>query len=253
MKRLFVSDLDDTLVENGKILPEYTIEELNRIFNDDEKEFVISSARNYANITRRIKGLKKNIKLIARNGSIIYDENGNVIKKYYISEKDVLKAIRYSLDNFLCPIVIEINNNEEIYILDNKYINDEVIFSQKDLNIRYSEDLEKESFKNVIGVYSFGKVEQEKNYELDGIKVIKYKNFIHFIGKNVDKGYALKELNKIYKYENITCFGDSESDYPMLNYSDNPYYISKEYDNKNNKYNNLIFDNGISILKIMEK
>ena len=251
MKRLFVSDLDDTLVENGKKLSEHTIKELNRIFKDDEKEFVIASARNYDRIIKRIKGLERNIKVIARNGSIIYDENGNVIKFFCINENEIIKAIKYSLENNLCPVVIEINNNEEIFYTDRKFINDERIAYLKGLNFRYSNDLVNECLKNVIGVYSFGKVEQEKTYKLDGIKVIKDINFIHFIGQNVDKGYALRELNSIYKYENITCFGNDENDYPMLDCCDNPYYIFKV--DKNSQYNNLLFDNGISILKIMEK
>ena len=83
-KKLYISDLDGTLIEDGKSLNEEIIELLNLAITDDKKELIISSARNYYSIKKKIDGLKKSIKVVSRNGSVIYDEFGKVIYAVYI-------------------------------------------------------------------------------------------------------------------------------------------------------------------------
>ena len=251
VKKLFVTDLDDTLVKNGEKLSKHTIKELNRIFNDQEKELIIASARSYDGIIKRIRGLSKKIKIIARNGSIIYDEDSNIIYFANMLKDEVERSIKYSIDRGLCPVIVDVINNKEFFYIDKRYINNTIIKYSKELNFIYSNDLQNEKFSNVIGIYSFGEIKNEEKYIINGLKIIKDEEFIHIIGQNVSKGYALEKLSNIYKYKDIICFGNDENDYSMLDFCNKPYFIF--IDNENKKYNNLPFDNGKSILEIMEK
>jgi len=251
MKQLYVCDLDGTLVENGKPLSSECISLLNNALEDSSKEIIISSARNYLSIKRRIMGLSKYIKIISRNGSTIYDENGKVIHLAEIKEQYVINAINYSLEQNLCPVVIKLIDNNEVIYCDPKYINDEAKKHTADVQLEYVQDFEAANFQNVIGIYAFGKLAGE--YSLPNLNVIKDKEFLQISGSDADKGKALKFITNKEDYDSITCFGNDENDYPMLDIATNAYFVYHKEENKKEKYNNIHFDNAKSIVEIITK
>lgn len=250
-KNLYISDLDGTLVENGKNLNSETINLLNNIITDDRKEFIISSARNYENIKKRIIGLKKGIKIISRNGTIIYDEKGNVIFMVKMEEENVRKAIKYSINQNLCPVVIKLIENKELSFCNSNYINEEFKMHSKDIDINYLDNFNNINLQNVIAIYAFGKINSD--YHLSNLRIRKDSEFIQISSLEADKGKALEFIKKLGLYNSVTSFGNDENDYTMLNSSDNSYYIYDREDNRNNKYKNIPFDNAKSIFEIINK
>lgn len=251
-KELYISDLDGTLVQDGKNLSEYVVTKLSKIIDNCKKEFVISSARNYESIKTRIIGLNKNIKIVSRNGSVIHDENSNVIHSVKMKREDILKAIEYSVNKSLCPVIIKlIGNKEEIYCIS-KHLNSEFEIISRNMEVNYIDRLDMFEFDNIIGIYSFGNIEKDYDYEICNLKVRKDKGFIQITSINADKGEALKFLKEKYDYESITAFGNDENDYLMLDYSDIPYYIYSKESERIDKYNNIVFDDGKRICAIIQ-
>lgn len=250
-KELYVCDLDGTLAEDGKALKIDTIEKLNEAFSKDNKELIISSARNYKNIKERIKGLSKNLKIISRNGSVIYDERGNVVYKVNIDEQLVYEAIKSIIAHNLCPVVVKIVENSEVIYCSLSHINAEAKKHMEDVEVTYVEELLYIDLQEVIGIYAFGRVDQ--TYDNPNLNIIQYIDFLQISSTKANKGKALEHIKNIYGYSNITCFGNDSNDYSMLDIAENAYFVYDKQENKKMKYNNIPFDNAKSIVEIINK
>ena len=250
-KKLYVCDLDGTLAENGKKLDSDTVEMLNDVLDCNNKEFVISSARNYSSIKSRINGMNKNIKIIARNGSIIYDEQGNVIHKAPIDEVSVTEAINYAILQNLCPVIVKVVGNEERIYCDFKYMNEQTKKHTTNLKLENVKEYKDIKLKNVIGIYAFGDI--TKDYILREVLIRKDKDFLQITSMDATKGKALEYLKNLSNYDDVTCFGNDENDYSMLDIADNPYFVYDSIQNKKDKYNNIPWDNAKSIIQVIAK
>ena len=85
----------------------------------------------------------------------------------------------------------------------------------------------------------------EKEAEKYNLKITKGGRFFHLIGKNQDKGKAVRETEKVYMsiYRDIKTvgLGDSKNDIPMLKAVDIPVLIRKSHGSYENlKINNLV-------------
>lgn len=251
MKQLYVCDLDGTLVENGKPLISETISLLNTALEDNGKELIISSARNYLSIKRRIMGLNRDIKIISRNGSAIYDESGNIIHAAKIKEQDVIKAVNYSLKHNLCPVIVKLVDNAEALYCNLRHMNDEAKKHTADVQLEYIQDFVNVNLQNVIGIYAFGKL--DGTYNLPNLNITKDKEFLQISSIDADKGKALEYIKNNYDYESITCFGNDANDYPMLDIATNAYFVYDKEEDIKEKYNNIPFDNAKGIVEIITK
>ncbi len=250
-KKLYVCDLDGTLAEDGKNLTSNTVDLLNDAFVCESKEIVISSARNYLSIKNRIKGLEKDIKIICRNGSAIYNEQGEVIYTAQMKKENILDAIAYVVEQNLCPVVIRIKDNAEKMYCNKQYLNDVALKHIKNIQVEYVENFESIELKNVIGIYAFGDI--TKDYTLEGVLIRKDKDFLQITSMNATKGKALEYLKSLTSYDSVTCFGNDENDYSMLDIADNAYFVCDNIQNKKLKYNNIPWDNAKSIIQVITK
>ena len=250
-KKLYVCDLDGTLAEDGKNLSADTVDMLNKAFASNSKELVISSARNYLSIKSRIQGISKDIKIICRNGSAIYNEQGKVIYISQIKRENVLEAINYSAEQALCPIVIGIKGNAEKLYCKEEYLNDVSIKHVKNVQVEYVENFEDIGLENVIGIYAFGNI--TKDYTLSGVLIRKDRDFLQITSTSATKGKALEYLKSTNNYDSITCFGNDENDYSMLDIADDPYFVYDNLQNKKDKYNNIPWDDAKSIIQVITK
>ena len=82
MKRLFVSDLDGTLLNRAAKLNETSIEIINKCI-DQGMDFTISTARTPATALKIVNSLNLKLPVTLMNGALIYD----VIKNQYIKEE----------------------------------------------------------------------------------------------------------------------------------------------------------------------
>ncbi|MBR1599202.1 MAG: HAD family hydrolase [Lachnospiraceae bacterium] len=90
MKRLFVSDLDGTLLNRSALLNEETIEIINSCI-EGGMDFTISTARTPSNALKILKPLKLSLPITLMNGALVYDvANGRYIKEEYLDELVVM-------------------------------------------------------------------------------------------------------------------------------------------------------------------
>lgn len=84
---LFVSGLDDTLLNEKDNMSDYSRVELNRIL-DDGALFTISTIRTPASLMEPMRDIKLNLPVIAMDGAVLYDiQNKQYLKAYIISHK----------------------------------------------------------------------------------------------------------------------------------------------------------------------
>ena len=75
MKKLYISDLDGTLLNNNADLSDFTKAELNRLIVEENVNFTVATARNVNTIREMFKGVKLNLPVIEFNGAFITDLN----------------------------------------------------------------------------------------------------------------------------------------------------------------------------------
>ncbi|NUU98746.1 hypothetical protein XO12_01090 [Marinitoga sp. 1154] len=232
-KKVFVFDLDGTLL-NGE--EKITIPTIEAIKNIHEKGYfiIIASGRMYKStkfIIKKYLSFLNNIPIISYNGAYVVSHTGEIV-----FESDIE-------DSLAIEIIKEIKK-ENIHV--QIYLNDELISDQENteikgyakhsgVNYKIVNDLE-EYIKKTHGptkILAISKV--EKLDKLQKMMVSKYsKNlnivrsfniYLDFLSKNSSKGAALKKLSKIYDFDisKAYIFGDSENDISMLSLSKNSY------------------------------
>jgi len=248
-KTLYVSDLDDTLVDEKNMPSNELLKKLDNILN--YANFSIASARSYDSIYSRFSCMKNRFKIISRCGTIIYDEKGIIIHFEKLNY-DYLKIIDFSVRNNLCPVFVTVEENAEHFYYNEKYINDEAKKRVVGMKISNASNEKIANLNNIVGVYCFGNTE-DIDTNLENINIRKYSTFIHFSSINATKGKACLWLKEKYNYDSLISFGNDSNDYDMLDVSDLGYLIFKDKSQIKDKYENIKFDNGKSIIQIIEK
>ena len=208
--KLFVTDYDNTLYVNDEELVE-TIEELKRIREKDIK-VVISTGRSIPSIKKEV--IKHSIPfdyLSCADGSLIYDNNYNLIKEHHM-DKDIIKEI---------PNLVKNITYEEIqYSYDTGYEN------YLDLTKNIS------SINLVVFENCFTKELDDKWENLQkrfpNYNYLKYKHFysvtksyLYYLcikNKDVSKSKGIEYLANYLNIDkdDIYVIGDSDNDYEMI-------------------------------------
>jgi len=94
---LFISGVDETLVDQEGRLSDYSRVELNRML-DDGVNFTLSTMRTPASLQRFAQDIRLKLPVIAMDGAVLYDINENTYLKVYVISKGmslrVLKIIQ---------------------------------------------------------------------------------------------------------------------------------------------------------------
>lgn len=90
---LFVSGLDDTLLNRQELLSDYNKVELNRML-DEGIHFTVSTMRTPASLMDPLQGIRLNLPVIAMNGAVLYDiREKKYLKSYIISPESAGKLL----------------------------------------------------------------------------------------------------------------------------------------------------------------
>lgn len=89
---LFISGLDDTLLQTKDQLSDYSRVELNRML-DEGANFTISTMRTPASLREPMQDIRLKLPVIAMDGAVIYDIRENVYMKTYIISNTMSKEI----------------------------------------------------------------------------------------------------------------------------------------------------------------
>ena len=231
--KLYVTDLDGTLLNEKAELSEYSRNELNRLLQTEKITFC--TARSYGVTQKILDGVKWVLPCVVNNGAFIIDyKSGCIIEGAYIDNDIVKKILKLSEMLNLSCIILCMYENEEKMIYSN--LNNAGIYE-------YIEQRKKRQDKRLLVWEDFAKIDELKIFSLqfvdsyEKIKAlqteIKKYDVITYFDKDiyVDGYYYLNVNNKEATKENallkivdllglsmkeVTVFGDQINDLEML-------------------------------------
>lgn len=225
--RLFVFDVDGTLVGRDQILKEDVKNSLNKIL-DNGDALAIASGRPYPGIIKYLSQLHKGNKFcICANGSEVKDEDGVSLMIDALSLKDYYQFVQEHQNIFHNDEAnIYAYTSEALgYLKHDKFIDGEVNcngnFHAFDLSKQYL-PLDYPILKFMISSSKTLSIEYEKEIteeERKKYRIVRSSPiYIEFISKTADKAYAVKFLKDYLKISNddVYTFGDSGNDYLMI-------------------------------------
>ena len=243
MKKLYISDIDETITRNNEKPSNYFLSELKTLINNGI-HFALNTARAYDNVMERFGNINSTI--ITRSGALIYDSSGKIIKKNVItnSKKVIKKLLRQNLHFVICTV----KNKKEIYYSNSKINNS--ITNNFSINIVKSNYLL--SIKSIISIYVFDKLENDN--KIDNKTLIRnYGDFYQITSDSCTKLSAVLWLKRKYKFDYVVSFGDDENDYDLLDKSNDAYLVTTNSNIEDKKYRYINFDYGKTIIEIMKK
>ncbi len=249
MKKLYVSDLDGTLLNTSGEVSEFSRNTINDLISKG-LNFSIATARTAATANGILSGLDIKEPVILMNGMAIYDlKNKKYIKQHNFTweQRDAILEI---IELRKIPAFVYTIQNEELICYtytdekltpEMKYFKDErvVKFNKRFEAIEHYTDLKK---LEVIYFTLLGKYDDLSDLklaidEVENVDTLLYLDVytddwileVHIAG--VDKGTATKELRENTGADELYVFVDNTNDIPMMNEADYSYAVDNSKEN----------------------
>lgn len=235
-ERLYISDLDGTLLNNDAKLSDFTVKTVN-LLAEKGMCFTFATARSVYSAKPITSALNINIPYILMNGVSIYNPlNDRYIKNEYISpetsseiigvfKKHDLKCFMYKIhDDVLTAYFTEINSQVMNSFAEVRRNNYNKPFVQC-ADLADHADYETVYF-TITGEYE--KLLPVKN-GIEKIKSINHafyrdtytgKYYLEIFSESASKANGIKYLREKYSFDEIVCFGDNLNDLTMFEESD---------------------------------
>ncbi len=220
---LFISGLDDTLLNKDYHINDYCTVELNRMI-DEGLHFTLSTMRPPASILEPMSEIKLKLPVIAMDGAVLYDT----------SQKRYLKKIPMTMEEK--SMVTELFEKHGIHSFANIVIDDTLLIYyqefQNEIQKRLVEELRRSPYRNYIKrpvpddeviyfmlIYPDEKIEEiysllEKNQITEKLKVLKYKSndyegysYIKIYNKAATRRNMIMYLQRILGVQKTVTFG----------------------------------------------
>lgn len=236
-RKIFVSDLDGTLLQPDGVLSDYSRDKLIKLFNAGV-HFTVASARAWGEITPVLGDLPLSLPVIAVNGAYLTDyATGKHLVINHL-DNDFAKAIyQHILAHDLLPFIVTHNGVEDCLYwqeLANEQMQwyHDTLHVHKDKRIRRTEDLNHALAEKVIAFAVMGPPEHVK--ALSAFLAEQYPGLLeNFLFENpyspghwwltihdqkACKSKAIKTLVELtgHKLANLTVFGDHINDIKMF-------------------------------------
>ncbi len=264
MKKLYITDLDGTLLQNDCTLSERTVKIINKFIADGGYSS-FSTARSPASISEFLKYINPRIPLILMNGAMIYDvEKMKCIKIEFMEKNHINAVIDIALENH-CNFSIFALENEEIMVYNNEKDKDEYYDfpNGKSFIKRYrkAEDINLLRDKNIFYFAFYDKKAildpiNRALKEKEDIEYVYYNDtyeddffFLEIFSKNANKGNGLLFLKDYVGADFVTAFGDNSNDIIMLKSADKGIAVSNAVDVLKENADEIIgynFDDAVS-------
>jgi len=243
MKKIYISDLDGTLLTENANLSDYSKQELNELINEHNINFTVATARNVYSIKEMFKGIELKLPVIEFNGSFITDiKTGEKLITNNIDENIVEELLKLFNDYEQFPLISSFNGVEtnlyykenisegmDLYLKDRREINQNTLINAK-LNKNYLN--EKVICFTLINKKEYLDELVVKIKEVFGVHLnIYYSKDIYYTdwywasiySSKAKKGNAIKELVKLLNMNDydLTVFGDHNNDIDMFKMADN--------------------------------
>lgn len=236
IRRLYISDLDGTLLNNNAGISDFTAGTINKLI-EKGMYFTFATARSVYSAKPITSGLNINIPYILMNGVSIYNpENNSYIRNNYIQpevsaeiigvfKKHDLKCFMYKIhDDVLTAYFTEINSqvmNSFAEVRKNNYNKPFVqctdLADHADSETVYftvTGEYErlfpvKSAVENIKGVnHAFYRDTYTKKY------------YLEIFSESASKANGIKYLRNEYGFDEVVCFGDNFNDMAMFGESD---------------------------------
>ncbi|WP_181350708.1 HAD family hydrolase [Thalassobacillus sp. CUG 92003] len=247
MLKLFVSDLDGTLLGMNQYINDDDITALQSLATDGV-ELAIATGRMDLEIVEILKRFNHPAHRISQNGAFVYDQSDQHIhSKTFDSHlaRKVMEGIAQQ------PMVKTVSTATGTYTEEhNKWV--DLISSQMVHDITVDADLITQFGQtiNPSKISLFGKAADVKNAyesvatqfegELDSF--ISHETCVDLMPKNINKGNGLRALlvNAGFASEEIACVGDSFNDISMFELTPNSYAMSTAPEEVKVKANHVV-------------
>lgn len=260
MKRLFVSDLDGTLLNSKTEISDVTAEIINR---EIEKglNFTISTARTPATALKIIGKLNLKMPVMLMNGVLVYDmEQKRYIQKAVLDETVVMTLLGLIKTRGLNCFLYGLEDDQFVAYYDSvdstalNYFRNEYIMKY-DKKFTEVEDLSLIAGNEIIYcVLREPKERLEGLYrELSVVKGIKAEFYadiysdenymLEIFSDRASKKEALSYLRSKEHYDSVVSFGDNLNDMALKNASDYFYAVSNAHPDIQNMANAVIPSN----------
>lgn len=232
-KTLFISDLDETLLNKNSVLSEYTKSILNKLISFGVS-FTVATGRTTDAAQQIMSEIKLSVPIITFNGAIVYDTTEKSYVKVYQFCADAVRSINAVLkSNGSTALMYEIKDNKLLAYYEmheHKPISDFI----EDRKTRYNSNfclvnrLDDVSLEHIMYFTLKDKYNRIKPV-YDALQIIPGINLVMVDDTSIDgywwlevfsadasKGKAVTYLRETYGYEKIVGFGDNYNDLPMF-------------------------------------
>ncbi|MGN0169109.1 MAG: HAD hydrolase family protein [Acetatifactor sp.] len=230
---LFVSGLDDTLLNKKELLSDYNKVELNRML-DEGIHFTVSTMRTPASLMEPLRDIRLNLPVIAMNGAVLYD----------IRDKKYLKSYIISPDS--SQKLLALIHGQGLHCFSNVLVDDMLVIyydeTEDEVQQKLVRELRKSPYRNYVKrpvpekeavvyfmlLYPREEIEQfyqvlEKENVLSCYKVLKYDStdypgyaYIKIYNKNASREHMILYLKQVLDLQKTVTFGSIPGKYDVL-------------------------------------
>lgn len=258
---MFITDLDNTLLNEKGLLSEYAI----RSIESFDVPFTFATARSLFTAGVVLSYVKMKYPVILLNGAAIYDSQKEEYLHTEPLDEDLFRDI-LAISN-IDPFVIGIKNGKEILLHREPKL--EVQRTHLVSRLRYNDKRQTlvEEYPKVDEVLNMvyvdtvenGLILEERLKKFDNINVNRYPKmkdgieyaYLDVTSKNATKGKAVQTLCNMLNVdiEDVTAFGDDTNDISMLDMVGNPYVV----ENSKLDYPRIGYHYDEAVIKHIEK
>ena len=234
--KIYVSDLDGTLLTSNRKLPPDFAETL-KLIDEANDMFFFASGRSYEDVSKYLKDIDYPLNAICDNGAEVYINNQ---PRYECSmDKDDVKLIVETFIKNDFGILMLSTPTQTYKImpttvdpLDNKFLED---FYTQSIEISSYDEIKDDVFKIAIctnkGSYEY-LFDNYKDLTLNSTKLtVSGFDWIDFVNSSVNKGNAIKHIIELLDVtkDDIYCFGDYLNDINMCEQSNHTYAMANAH------------------------
>lgn len=242
---LFVSGLDDVLLNQQEVLSEFSKVELNRMI-DDGMKFTISTIRTPASLIEPMKDVRLALPVIAMDGAVLYDINKHEYIRVYVISPETSTEIMRRIEQYnLCwyanvivddmLVIYYAKNDDKVntelveklrvspfrnYVNRNLPENEEVTYfmllDQEDKIKRFYDSLMEDGFGEHLRIVTY------KSHDYKGYAYIKIYN------KNATKDNMILYLKQFTGLDKVVTFGTIEGAYDICIQTDSANKVVRE-------------------------
>ncbi|WP_054744046.1 Cof-type HAD-IIB family hydrolase [Cellulosilyticum ruminicola] len=242
-KRLYISDLDGTLLNNEKKITAYSRETLNNLISRGV-QISIATARTSATVEKMLKGINIEIPVVLMNGVALYDlKQHEYIDVEYIDKGSSEEIIRRLESAHQGGFIYTIEDKDQLTAYYNKSLNSyETIFYEERKKAKLFKNTKVEKLKDII--YFVFMDEKEKIEEIAelirDIPAIDYSLYkdnymegaylLEVYSKKASKSNGVLKVKQQYDYKEVVCFGDNLNDLSMFHIAEYSYAVGNAVD-----------------------